>query len=319
LAVAVLALLGRTLISNYLDPEIGQDVATLKTKFAWSERMTGEHGNKVVFCGGSSCAHSIMSMRLLEQHNMPAVNMGMYAQLGTLMLTRCTLAQLHRGDTLIIAVEPPLLVQHDKTYSTACRLSFAAGHPEWPYMPWNEPYFPYFTTFLKSNIGLTRLSGIANYHFQKDILRRPVEKQLEATVDASGWATAPERKQIVELPPYESGISPEHAALLLWIRQWGDRNGIRVAYSLPWAYRSPANVKSLQKTNLSILLEINKILPVLKDQRMGAHPRVEDFSDTYYHLIPEAAAKRTDELARQIQAWDIWNPGELEAWGNANL
>ena len=310
LAFAALALAGRVLLCNRLDPEIGFYTQFCKNKLAWSRKMTAGHGNKTVVIGGSSAAFSVIGTRMLERHGIPAVNMGLEAPFGSAMLTNWALGELRPGDTLIIAIEPPRLTCPHELFSSGCKISQALGHAEWVYLPWERPLFPRLNTALRANIGWQRLVLIWKGFAKQKRNLSPWPYTLAET-DASGWQTTSRRKPFGELTPYYGGhLSEDNKALLRWTRQWCEQHGVRVAYSLAWGYSEhPA---ALQETHRALLREIAAILPVLKDPRLGAYGEKDHFVDTFYHLNREGAELRTDELARQIQTWDTWQPDELQ-------
>ena len=249
---------------------------------------------------------------MLEQHNLPAVNMGLEAPFGATLLTRWALGELRSGDTLIISIEPPRLTCNYEMFSSGCKLSNALGHPEWVYMPWERPLAPYLNTALRSNIGWKRLVVVWKSYSKKKKNKSRWPYTLAET-DASGWQTTSRRKPVEELTPYYGRhLSEDNKQLLRWTRQWCERNGVRVAYSLAWAYSENQKAADLQAANRSLLEEIAEIVPVLKDPRLGVYGERAHYIDTFYHLDPEAAALHTDELAQRIKAWDVWKPGELK-------
>jgi len=315
-AVALIALAGRSLFCTRLDPEIEFYTQFCKNKLAWSGKMTREHGKKVVVIGGSSVAFSVIGTRMLEQHGLPAVNLGLEAPFGATMLTHWALGELHPGDKLIVSLEPPVLTRPHELVSSGCKISNALGHPEWVYQPWEVPTAPWLGTALHSNIGWQRLVVVWKSYFRKKKNKTRWPYTLAET-DASGWQTTDRRMEVPELSPYYgTHLSTDNKKLLSWTRQWCEAHGVRVAYSLAWAYREANNAAELQQANAALLAEISQILPVLKDPRLGTYPGRQNYLDTFYHLSREAAERRSDELARQIQAWDVWKPGELEALSN---
>lgn len=319
-AFAATVLACRVMFCARLQPEIMFYTQFAKNKFAWSRKMSAEHGKKVVVIGGSSVAFSVMGTRMLEQHGLATVNMGLEAPLGATLLTRCALDELHRGDTLIISIEPSRLVCNFELFSSGCKLANELGHPEWVYMPWDRPRFPWLGSVLGGNIGWRQLVFTWNTYFQTKSRWPFIKKKTTpwpysiAKTDASGWQTTSRRLPIRELPPNYCGhLSADYRKLLQWTREWCDRNGVRVAYSLPWAYRETENAAALQAAHRVFLKEINEVVPVLKDVHLGAYGERGHFLDTEYHLDEKGAAARTDELAREIKAWDVWQPGELDA------
>lgn len=302
----------RALFCTWLDPEIGFYEQFAKNKLAWSRKMSEQHGKKVVVTGGSSVSFSVIGCRMLEQHGLPTVNMGLEAPFGSALLTNWALGELRRGDTLIISIEPSRLTCDHELFSSACKFANAMGHPEWAYMPWEHPVVPSWGAAMESNVGWQRC-GIVWKSLRRKKGKPPWPYTIGET-DASGWQTTARIRPFDELSPYYgTHLSADNRKLLRWTREWCDLHGVRVAYSLPWAYREPENAAVLQKAHCALLQEISEIMPVLKDPRLGAYGGRSHYLDTCYHLSPETAALRTDELARQIKAWDVWKPGELEA------
>ncbi len=275
--------------------------------------MTQEYGNKVVFCGGSSCAHSVMGIRLLQQHGIPTVNMGLLAGYGASLLIQSGLGEIIQGDTLIIGVEPQVLAEPYEMLPCACKLGYTLGHPEWAYMPWETPMAPYFGVALRCNTGWKSVMLLPDVlHFSKAVPLDSLSK-----MDASGWVSSSYRpREYLSSSFYSSHLSEDNKKLLQWVHKQCQQRGARVAYCLAWSLREPGDAAVIRKTNLSLLKEIAAIMPVLRDPRMGVCTDRSQFSDTYYHLNAEAAVQRTDELARLIKAWGVWGPGELETWGN---
>ena len=311
-----MALVGRGLFSTYVDPLTVFYKQFGKNKLAWSQKLTREYGKKVVVCGGSSCAHSIMGLRLLQQHGLPTVNMGLMMPDGATMLLTFALGELRPGDTLVIGIEPKLLTAPYEMHSSACILGCALGHPAWPYQPWETPFAPYLGSALRCHTGWRCLLLIpSNY-------RNAVNNNHSSILDtdASGWQTTTFRlDHYSSIQPYDGKLSEDSKTLLWWVRQWCERNGVRVAYSLPWGFQEADTAAQTRKINCAILKEIAAILPVFKDTRVGVCTDSSQFTDTAYHLDAETAAVRTDELARQIKNWEVWGPGELEAWEQAHL
>jgi len=303
----------RVLFCTHVDPEIVFNTQWYKIKQAWSRKMTAEHGNKIVVCGGSSCAHSIMGLRLLQQHGLPTANYGFHAGFGATMLTRAAIEELQPGDTFIIAIEPELLAKPYEMLLFACKFAFSLGHPEWAYRPWDFPFSPSLGTALRCNTGWKWLMLIPN------VYRQAIANNHYSLMktDICGWQSTTYRPEVYyPIPPCENHLSEDHKKLLLWVRQWCESNGVRVAYSLPWGFQEPGNAERIQSSYCSLLKEIAEILPVLKDPRLGVNTDLGLFSDTRYHLTPQGATLRTDELALQIKTWKIWQPGELEAQEN---
>lgn len=69
------------------------------------ERLNTVPGARLVLIGGSSLPFGIRSAQLEEAIGLPVVNFGVYAALGTKVMTEIALPQLHSGDVVILAPE----------------------------------------------------------------------------------------------------------------------------------------------------------------------------------------------------------------------
>lgn len=99
------------------------------------ERLGSIEGEKVVIIGGSSVAFGIDSALIEKTVNMPVVNFGLYAAIGTRAMLELSRSHIGKGDTVIIAPEmdPQTLSMYfssdmmlkaiDSNYSIAHRLS----------------------------------------------------------------------------------------------------------------------------------------------------------------------------------------------------
>jgi len=309
-----------------VDPEIVFHNQFFKNKVAWSRKLTSERGKKIVIYGGSSCAFSVQGLRMLDQHGLPVVNMGLGAQDGAALLTQAALSEVLPGDTLIVALEPGLLCIEHKFLPSGCKLSLALGHPEWMYVPGQAPWAPtgaYLGAALRANIGLKWMLLLPDSIYPKS--KKPHWRYHLADTDASGYQTLFGFDQSLPfeawaiLPSSYGPLSADGKVLLQWVRDWCALRKVRVAYSLPWAHRESGDAEPLQRANLTFIKELSAIIPVLKDPRMGIYLGRSHFLDSEYHPDPETAALHTDELAGEIQHWETWGAGELESWEQAHF
>ena len=312
LATALLALLACAGYSLFLNPEVAFWKRALDVKQAWSARLTAQSGAKTVVFGASSCAFSIDGERLLERHGIPTVNLGFAAGMGLTFITQCALAETRPGDTLIVALEPALLIEPLEPQPFGIQMSYRAGHPEWNAAPWLARPLP-----KASELQLLRPGGEHLFiMLGKVALRMPMYRYGAQNIHASGWMSTDDRRfqESAEGSPSlgSAALSEDGRKLLLWVRQWADAHQVRVAYSLPWIYAAPEQEAQHRRENLRFLQQVAEILPVLRDPRLGVCVDRKCFADTNMHLTPEAAAARTDRFAGQLKAWDVWQPGQAE-------
>ena len=302
------------------NPEIRFFKAGAETKRAWGEKMTAEHGSKVVFFGGSSCSFAVDPERLLTRHAMPAVNGGLGAGMGLRVLTRFALSQVADGDTLIVAMEPPILREPMQDTMLGVQISYALHHPEW--LAQGESVDSRTGVPWVSSALMLRPGG---YHvftlLGKALSGKPLYRYHASDLNVGGWEQTTVR---MTLPPWtdedtDKPIPGQVRNYLLSLRQWCDVHHVRIVYSLPWTYTDDEHRAELRRNNLSFLRQVATIVPVLQDSRLGVDTTRDHFADTAWHLDGVAAQTRTDELADQIKSWKVWSAPDLVALSEASV
>ena len=305
LGIAVAAWGLGAVYSVYLNPEVAFFKYGSALKQAYAEKLDREHPNKVVVFGGSSCNTTVEAGHMLEKDGLPTLNMGLGAGFGVPVLSRYALAATRRGDTLIVAMEPPLMTTPFDSPALAVQFCAATGNMG---LLRQDPAFSWLSTLLSLRPG--------GYHaltlLGKIILRQPLYRYQKSEYSPCGWHAVTVQREVVGPPPHGPALSSDACQWLANLQQWGATNGVRVAYTLPWGYVPEDQRAAFEKGNLEFLLQVSRYLPILKDPRIGAYSERQHYADTFWHLIPEAARMHSDELAREIKAWDIWKPGELE-------
>jgi hypothetical protein len=296
--------------SLHFNPEVThfRDGDTIKR--AWVAELTRQYSSKIVVYGGSSCEFSVDGERLLASYNEPVVNDGRHAGMGPALLTESALHDVRRGDTLIVALEPSALTEPtDGEPALAVQFSFAVHHPEWVLHPvlgagqvnWFEA------------IAALRPGG---YHFftlmGKWVRRQPLYRYRLSDFHRSGWKQTTVCVPLTGPSGHGPHLSDDGKALLAHLSLWCQTNGVRLAYSLPWSYCPPDQLRCFRRQNADLLAEIMAYIPVLRDDSLGADPDAGDFADTALHVNVSGAARRTDELGREIQKWNTWTLESLE-------
>jgi hypothetical protein len=292
----------------WLNPEISDAVQGAMIKNHWAERMTLEHGAKILVYGGSSCEFSIDGERMLNRFNLPTVNYGRSAGMGAMVLTESVLDHLRPGDTLIVALEPGLLTDPLDPPTLGVQFSFAMHHPGWVVHPrFNVPSLNWF-----QGLAALRPGGYHTFTLLGKIASgQPLMRYQVSDYRPSGWEQTKVRLKINGPAGHGPRLSGDARALLYGLRVWCEQRNVRVAYSLPWSYTPLDKETSFQMGNIDFLLQVNEFIPVLKDTHLGADTDVEHFSDTVWHLNGTASALRTDELGEQIKNWNIWTAEDL--------
>ena len=308
-AVAFVAWLACVAYTMWLNPEMRFLKAAARTKQHWAERMTREHGAKVVVMGGSSCTFSIDGQRLLERHQMPAVNMGLFADMGSKVITEWALSEVKPGDTLVVALEPKSFSEDTQATEHGIQFCAAMQSPQWV-RGVLQPHTPFGGGALLA----LRPGGYHACTLVGKILKRlPLFRYAVGEIQPSGWVDTPIHRAPDATPMDGGAISPSCGDLLRSLADWSRTNRVRLCYSLPIAWSSPEHAPEFQRYNAQFLLEVSRFLPVLKDDRLGAHTNADWFADDAWHLTAPGAEVRTDELAEQLRAWRMWEPEELRA------
>ncbi len=308
LIVLLLSLVLAAAYTVFLNPEIALYRHAAAVKRQWSENLTLYHTNKFVFCGGSSTAFSIDGESILAQQGLPVVNAGMHAGMEPPFLAAFAASLATPGDTLVVSIEPGLLMSPFSSPDLAAQMGVALGEPGLIHASaiTGEPVH-WLDTIVSLRPG-------ANHTFTllgKIALGKPLYRYQKADIQPSGWQIARDFREFEEALPGEGHLSVDARQLLVKLKDWGQKNEVRIVYSLPWGYTSPRNAAALRKVNLRFLIEMAEIMPVLRDPTLGVHTQKEDFADTCWHLRAEAARNRSAQLASLLKDSLYWPTSEL--------
>lgn len=272
-------------------------------KQSWAQKLDREYPHKIVICGGSGVRTSIDGQRMLNQHNLPVLNLGLAAGMGAKTLARYSLKSLKPGDTLLVEIEPDLLT--DAVVQ--------------------EPYGTIFAIATKNydmlDAGLEKwASALVNcrpngYHVftltGKILLHKPLYRYSQSEIHPSGWQEVGDRREFAVFGPLEGGLSTGGKACLASIGEFCARHGVRVAYLAPWVYYPPDQTEIYQRQTAKFLSDVSQVLPVLEDPSLGVHCVRGHFADTPLHLTTEGAVLRTDYVAQRIKEWRLWTAEDL--------
>lgn len=308
--VAVLTLVGAVAYTLWLNPEIRFYLYAAKVKRAWAEKLHKEYGRAIVVYGASSCAFAIDGERMLEKHGLPVVNFGMHAGMEPLFLTALAVGSTRPGDTLVVAIEPGLLLSPFDSPDLAAQMGMALAEPRLVHASdlTGEP------VHWVENVLSLRPGA---YHFftllGKIVLGKPLYRYSPKDLRPSGWQQTDERREIRDQEPFIVDSLPEDSRrLLAALARWAATNDVKLVYSLPWGWVSEAKCDQFKRMNASFLRHIAEYMPVIKDPSLGAHPVRHHFADTEWHLTAEGAAERTDALAGELKAGVCWTIAELD-------
>ena len=312
LLVAALAAWGvGAFYTLYLNPEMAFFKYAARIKHEWAQKLERDYPHKFVIFGGSSCGVAIDGERLLEQHDLPTVNLGLAAGMGAGVLTRYAQQEVRPGDTLIVALEPQLLTDTTQPTAVGTQFCFATDRASLLRQAGSSSRLSSLLALRPGAFNVITLIG-------KILAGRPLYRYRTSDIRPSGCWTALLVQWPLDGPPVRGPeLTPDARKLLASLRSWCDQNRVRVAYALPWGFVPEAKLARFRKDNVDFLSQICGFLPVLKDPALGTISRRDLYADTNWHLTPEGARLRTDELARELQQWDVWSSNELNQLAHA--
>jgi hypothetical protein len=270
----------------------------------WQSQMRQQYGSNIVFCGGSSCFTGIDAKHIQTRYGLPVVNMGFGAGMGPKVLGQLGLGSVRSGDTLILAFEPGLLGQGFEVPTLGSQFLLATD------------FSRAFGSLRVGQIASTLLAlRPGGYHaftlFGKMILHKPMYRYGLEEVREGGWHAVADRRDVSPSAPVQYQLSQEGRNFLRETAAWCATNNVRLAFTLPWIYHLPQQAEEARSKFKVFQAEVNQFMAVFKDPFAGCYTVREAFADSNLHLIPNAAMKRSDELARELLRWDVYERGTL--------
>jgi hypothetical protein len=293
--------------TSKVNPQTKLGLESSRIKTTWSARMGATGKPKYVFFGGSSCGFSIDAASLWRKHGLPAVNLGLSADMGTTVLTKYAFDHVRAGDTLVMALEPRLLEEIGEPPMFGIQFSTLSHRLDWLDPVGGGPPFSRLEAFLNLRPGgynlMTMLGKVA--------ARRPLYRYTIQDFDEAGWTRTQVRRPLAGamLPP--NALTHEVRRYLLALQEWCRDHHVRLVYSLPWGYVPTDQAPSFRKASAGFLLCILEFMPALKDPSLGARSNPGEFADTPIHLTEESARVRTELIAQQLASNAVWTADEL--------
>lgn len=312
-ALALIATVSLSAIYTlYLNPENAFFSKVRSASLAWGKSLDDRFDSKYIISGGSSTTVAVIPELLLDEYNLPVVNAGFHAGFGYGVLNELALDAVNPGDTLIVAMEPSLLM-NDKKTKTMLRTSEG---DKFFFCVKGAPYSGVFYSTTWQDLPSLLFGSTSTNFFLlgKVVLGRPLYRYdvahnlrehggMKITEKGFLQATSGEPSEAFLKDP----LTAEAREYLSLVKNWAEKNNVKVMYSLPKSYAE----ESYRPVYARYLLAISEYMPVLKDECLGCYDVLEEFSDTGNHLTPEGAVKATRELARELIYRDFWTKEEL--------
>jgi hypothetical protein len=300
--VTVLAMLAGGLYALRYDPELVFWKEAAVRKLSWVEQMRAKHGHVIGVVGGSTTTFAIDAELIEREYGLPVANLGLHAGMGPVTCAGFGLATLQKGDTLIVSLEPGLLTGEDTgTTGLGTRFAYAMGKPEYIHWPQENPT----QTRLADLTELMPGGKLVVTMFGKVAMGMPLYRYSVADAQPGGLQVTDERRDFTVVPVDSSEkpkleLSPAGAKLLAELRKEAEQRGTQAVYVLPWAYSPAVVAEQVREANKDFLDQVERIMPVFREQEMGVHSDRKEFADTPQHLTIEGAASRSRAFAETI-------------------
>ncbi len=313
LVVALLAAIAGATYALFFNPEMAFWKAAAERKLAWVEAMRRKHGHVIGVIGGSTTTFGIDAEMLHRDFGLPVANLGLHAGMGAEVCTGFGFAALQRGDTLIVSLEPSMLVEESRPTPLGTRLAWVLGRPE--LLAWDHP------PSLRSRLSEATQMQPGGYHvvtmLGKIALGQPLYRYSMEGARPGGLQVTGERRPFTNsmdltVDPRPPTLSKSGRSLLERIKNEAARRGMLVAYVMPWAFWPADSADRRRAANSKLLDQIAEILPVWREPKMGVHDVLPDFADSVQHLTAKAAEKRSRVLAETLRSEAATLPSSAE-------
>jgi len=261
--------------------------------------LRAEQNGAITFCyGGSSTAFGIDSGYASDQLAYPMINLGLHAGMGAEALSGFGLSQLQPGDTLLVMLEPDLIVAEDMRTPLGEQFGYAMGDSS--ILSWRsgegEPR-QFMTTLPSLRPGALNIFSMVG----KIILGRPIYRYHRNDLRPGGLVITDVRGEIVGKNGVVKGLRDESRILLRSLVFAAEERGARAFYCPPWALFNPEVVERVQSHRIRFLKQVEQEIPVIWEPGLGILTNREDFSDSPQHLTGRGARFRTESLVRVLR------------------
>jgi len=307
--LAFVALLAAALYTIRVNPEIRVYRQAIHVKRSWAGRLAADPAPRFILAGGSSAAFSVDGESLLRDHGVRLVNFGLHAGMGPLFVTAVAAREARPSDTFLLALEPGLLTEPFSSPDLGAQIGWALGEQELiRASPITGERVHWMEDLLSLRPGAFQVFNVLG----AVVVRKRIYRYSIRDFNESGWQRAHDFREFGPPSLPSQPLSGDALRLLDALAQWGQTNRVNLMYSLPWAYVPPDQAEPFRRVNAAFLAQVRQKMPVLKDLALGVHSIRSHFADTAWHLTPEAARLRTENLAASLKSAAAWSRDELE-------
>jgi len=290
-----------------VNPEVAfwKQLMEVRKKEVAQVRQQNPDKRIIFFTGGSSCAFSVDPKIVEDICGLSAFNLGLPVFAGNKYILNQALEQTHKGDILIVCIEPDTLTCGAGSPSTplAFALGVLDGKPSdaagggtfsgklsfRDYLNLSRPGSRYIATWL------IKFFVRKGYRYTPQDIR--YHGRLETTVSDPGMQASG--------PNPATRLSVDGRELLKSFKVAADARGVRVAYSMPWVYTAEGSVTVNRANKGQLMGDIGSIMPAIDDGFTGVVSEAAYFADSGLHLTAKGSAVRSQALARALDPWIV--------------
>ena len=280
------------------NPEMRFWKAAAGAKADWVDSLRKAKDVPVIICvGGSATGFGIDAEYADRELDYRLVNLGLHAGMGAEALTGFALSQARKGDTLLVMLEPELLIENEIETALGVQFAYAIGDRE--ILDWRSTASSFHVTQLRP--GASHVFGLIGkivmgrslYRYQLKDMREGVLLTTQVTSGIVGRNSSPER------------LSESAKELLKDLVLIASERGLKVAYGFPWVYSDEKDAELVRRGRARLLTEVEKIMPVIHEKDLGVSTEKVDFRDSPQHLSEAAARRRTAVLVGALEKHPI--------------
>ena len=278
--------------NTYTGGEVSWLVQRYKDKLQLLEQVKGPR--RILLVGGSGTYFGVNAQQIQQNLGIPVLNLGLDGNVGLDVLLETFLDNFRPGDIVTLIPEYPLIKSEDGIGGRAGKFGIAIGRPGLGKLSAQQIAQDYMLMGVPTLRGLTKST--------MDILQRgKLKGYFSSDLNANGDTTEP-GKHTIKCITYKVHPTSQHAIeRISKFREELQAKGVTLVMELPWVYGSTDDetVRNVKDT----VATLSKIAPVLYDKKsLNLKTDCNMFSDTQFHLIPEAKKNRSLELAQQLRS-----------------
>ncbi len=286
------------------------------TSSNWEKSLRETHPHVYVVAGGSSARAGIDPQLLLDEYNLPLINGALGAGYGfDGVVALASQQHLKSQDTLILAIEPGIVIGDDKEMLTpmGSRMLLKEQGLTLHKNPMLDQEWSIYAKAIKGD------SFAIASHLAKTLTRPAGQRysyDAHTQIHPSGWMEVTRRSNYhlpdALLPGTQTltryNISDIAETSYLRMKNYCDSQGIKLIALFPRIYAED----SYRAYVLWFMLQLTRLgIPVLYDSNVGVVTDYKLLADTVNHMNAEGTRLNTLEIGKNLKEQRFWTECEL--------